>query len=471
MGPRRAHRRRASLASRLVSASAGRVAALKIVSRVRERRGFAHETADAVFSRSQQLDPRDRALATRLAYGTIATAGALDDAIDRFVSAKVRLEPRVRDALEIAAWELLFGGTEPHVAVNEGVELVRSARPQAAGLANAVLRRLADAAPEFPWGDPTLDTAALARLYGHPLWMTELLISDLGRSRAEDVLRADNSPAPVYLAFLAEPSEWDRISARLEDAGAVARPGPVAGSLEVENVSAVARSGLFAEQAVEVCDAGAQFAVHAVAPAPGMKIVEIGAGRGTKTLLLQALARREGDDARIWAVDSHQFKLDVLAERASQAGFGGIETITANGTELPFGNGLPARGEADAVLIDAPCSGLGTLRRHPDKRWRLRSEEIDGLALLGGRLLQEASLLVRPGGFVVYSTCTLTSRENRDVVERFLGSPAGEGFGIEDLSKLVPEQWRRFVSEEGLFQSVPEAGGPDGHFVARLRRA
>ncbi len=452
-----------------MSASPARVTALKIVSRVRERKAYSHEVADAVLKSSRDLDSRDRGLATRLAYGAIATSGTLDEALDRFIAQPGKVEPRVRDALEISAWELLFGGVEPHVAVSEGVELVRSLRPPAAGLANAVLRRLAEASPDFPWGEPSSDLAVLARLHGHPLWLTELLVADLGRPLAESVLAANNAPAPVYLAVLL-PEKTDGVMRDLQSVGAEPETGPLEGSIRVGRPAALAGSSSLASGSVEVCDAAAQFTAHAVRPAPGMRIVEIGAGRGTKTLLLQSLARACGGDAEIWAIDSHAFKLEILAKRAADLGFAGIRTLTADATqlsELPETAAL--RGTVDAVLVDAPCSGLGTLRRHPDKRWRLRPADIDELASLSARLIAQAAPLVRPGGFVVYSTCTLTARENRDVVEGFLASNAGKSFELDDLSADVPDAWKRFVSEEGWFQSVPEVGGPDGHFVARLR--
>lgn len=464
------HPGRYPVGERSVSASAARTIALRVVTRVRTRRAWAHETLDAVLNAAQGLDTRDRALATRLAYGVIATSGTLDEALDRFVDRPNRIEPRVRDALRIAAWELLFGEVQPHVAVSEGVELVRSVRPNAASLTNAVLRRLAEASADFPWGDAATDTSALARLWAHPEWLTELLLADLGRACAETVLEADNAPAPLYLALLAPPVEMPTVLKELDAAGAEPRTGPLPGSLEVGKPAALMGSAVLGSGRAEVCDAGAQFAAHTVRPRPGQRIVDIGAGRGTKTLLLQALAHVAGGAAEIWAVDSKPFKLDILAKRAQEAHVPGIRTLNADATDLPFGDGLPEQGQTDAVLLDAPCSGLGTLRRHPDKRWRVQRSDIEALAELSAALLAEAAMLVRPGGFVVYSTCTLTKRENQYVVNEFLAGAEGSGFALDDLSAEVPAHWSRFVDAEGWFQSIPEIGGPDGHFVARIRR-
>ena len=131
---------------------------------------------------------------------------------------------------------------------------------------------------------------------------------------------------------------------------------------------------------------------------------------------------------------------------------------------------LLVAGTVDRVLIDAPCSGLGTLRRHPEQRWRIRREDIAPLARLGSDLLSAGARLCAPGGFVVYSTCTLTDRENERVVASFLGSEEGRGFAVSDIVTEVPSEWRELVGADGFFQSLPASGGPDGHFVARLER-
>lgn len=448
-----------------MSASAARRAALQVVTRVRERSAYAHETMDAVLG-SSKLDRRDTAFATRLAYGTIAARGTLDAAVLRHVSRPESLEPQVADALAVTAYELLFMRTPARAAVSQGVELAKSVRGSAAGFANAVLRRLAEEADRFPWGDPETDDVALARLHGHPQWIADLWIRELGRDAAAKVMAADNEPAPLFLAPVSV-SRADVVSA-LELAGA----GPSDCALEhcvvVEDPISALSTALVRDRAVIVADAGAQFAAHAVPVGPSSTVVEIGAGRGTKSLLMAAEARRQGGSAEILALDLHSFKLEALSRDAAALGLSGITTLAEDALS---GDLSIADESADAVLVDAPCSGLGTLRRHPDRRWRAKPEELQVLAALGGKMLETAARLVKPGGFLVYSTCTIASRENRDVVEAFLASSSGNGFTTDSLAGDVPEEWRRFVGPEGWFQSVPEPGGPDGHFVARLVRA
>ncbi len=449
-------------------ASSARVLALEVITRVREREAYAHETLDSALARGG-LNPREAAQATRMAYGTIACRGTLEEVIARYVSDPNGLEPKVADALVLSAYELLFMSTPARAAVSEGVELARAARPRTAGLANAVLRKVAAAAAEFPWGDPSSDVAALARLHGHPEWIAQMWVDELGIEAATCMLQADDEPAPLYLAHLPFQNAWEVVLDDLTRDDVDPQPCPVAGCILAGSSSAAVRSMSLRSQHAIVADAAAQFAVAAIRASSGQTVIELGAGRGTKSLLLAAAARISGGRARIVAVDSHAFKLEALSKTIAALSVDEIETVVADATKADA-PGLPALGSADAVLVDAPCSGLGTLRRHPDRRWRARPDEIPALAALGAQLLRAAALLVKPGGFVVYSTCTVVTAENAAVVDDFLSSTAGAGFVVDSLIAEVPEQWGRFVSPQGYFQSLQEHGGPDGHFVARLRR-
>lgn len=456
----------------LMSASVARIAALEVLTRVRERDAYAHETLDAVL-KAEKLDPRDAALATRLAYGAVAARGTLDEAVVRVADPGTRLHPQTSDVLALGAYEVLFAGTPAWVAVSEAVKLAKSSHAKSAGLVNAIMRRIVRDAESFPWGDPAKDNAALARLHAHPRWLAELWIAELGRDTAASVMAANNAPAPFTLASLEPTADAaETLSAELVSLGAEPQPSPLPGSLTAEKPALARKAAALRAQRALVMDAGAQFAVHAMRPAPGQILVDIGAGRGGKSLLLAALARRAGGPlARLIAVDLHGFKLDQLATAAGNLGFEEIETTVADATLSDLATSVRIEeGTADAVLVDAPCSGLGTLRRHPDRRWRAKPDEIEALASLGSLLLERASRLVKPGGFVVYSTCTITREENAEVVEGFLGSEAGKGFAAGSLEGFVPEAWAGYVSSEGWFQSLPEPGGADGHFVARLER-
>lgn len=442
--------------------------ALRVLTRVRERDSFAAQALDAALA-ADALSESDVALAHRLVYGTLQMQGSLDDAIDRFADRPASIEPRVRDALRMSAYEILFSAAADHAVVHQGVELVRSARPAAAGLANAVLRRLAEAASEFPWGDPC-DLVVLARMTGHPLWIVELWVRELGLARARAVLEADNTPAPLYVAHNPFRGGFSDAVARLEREGASPGPGPLPGCIVCHEPAAAVRSGAVKDGHVIVTDAAAQIAASLLGAHPGGTVVDVAAGRGTKSVLIQAAARRAGAPATIHAVDIHPFKTRVLMERMGRLGVPGVVGHTGDATDPGRVRGLPRPGTADAALVDAPCTGLGTLRRHPERRWRVGSGDSASLAKLGLRLLRGTARLVRPGGGMVYSTCTIADAENGEVVAAFLESEEGKGFRVRRVDSVVPEQWREAVTPEGWFQSLTSAGGPDGHFVAVLEQ-
>jgi len=199
-------------------------------------------------------------------------------------------------------------------------------------------------------------------------------------------------------------------------------------------------------------------------------VVDIAAGRGTKTVQLQASCVEAGAPAAVFAVDVHAFKTRVLSERMRELRVPGVTALTGDARDPASVPGMPAAGSADIVLLDAPCSGLGTLRRRADRRWKLAPGDLAELAMLQADLLAASSSLVRPGGIVLYSTCSVARCENHDVVAAFLSGRLGASFKTRDAGGAVPVAWRRWVGPDGWFQSVPEPGGPDGHFAAVLER-
>lgn len=452
-----------------VKLTPARAVALRVVTEARTRGAWGHELLGRALGDSG-LEARDAAFATRLAYGVLACEGTLDDALDRHLDRPSRVHPLVRDALRLAVYEILFMSTADRVAVHQGVEAVRSVEQRAAGLANAVLRRVAEDAEAFPWGDPDTDPTALARLTSHPEWIARLLAEDLGLATARTMLDADNEPAPLYLAHNPFLGGFEQLISALEREAAEPEPSVPAGCIIAGAPSAAVKSESLRSGTCVVADAAAQFVAALAAPPPGGRGVELAAGRGTKTLLMQAAAVRAGGPAEILSADVHAFKIALLEERLATLMVPGVRGIIADTTDPESVDDLGGPYSADTVLVDAPCSGLGTLRRHPEKRWRLDESSIEALAHLGEHMLTTAARLVRPGGFVVYSTCTVTDRENRRVIEGFLAGSAGSEFRVVSVASSVPPGWERFVTREGWFQSVPEPGGPDGHFAAVLAR-
>jgi 16S rRNA (cytosine967-C5)-methyltransferase len=446
----------------------GRLVAARVGAAVQQRRAF---TADVLEThlRQAKLSRADGAFARMLALGVTSTVGTLDETIDRCLKSPRDIQDDVRDCLRVSTYEILFLQKAGHAAVDQGVELVRAVQPKASRLANAVLRKIVAAAGEFPYGDPATDDAALARSRGFPLWLAQALISWMGRDEAARFMRACNQPAPVFFAVNACRAQEDDVRSAFAQEGVLLEPvrlnakgDHVPGCLHAPTQQAVgthaAREG-FAEGTLLVSDAAAQAIAQLALPgAKPRRFLEVGSGRGTKTILLQSGAQRAyGEQMSLVALDAHGFKADVLRKRALAYGIELEDAACADARKIPEGLGV-----FDAVFVDAPCSGLGTLRRHPEIRWRLAESDIAAMANVSLDILCGASTCVTPGGRLVFATCTVAPQENEHVLKRFLESAEGGAFRIEPcpvnaLSKL-------------FFKTRLVEGGCDAHFAAVLRR-
>lgn len=437
---------------------------------MRERRAFAQDVIGSVVDTSK-ISREERAFATRLVLGVASTRGTLDEVIDGCMDSPDDASPAVRDALALSAYEIIFLQKSPHAAVDQGVELVKSVAPRAGGLANAVLRRVVRAKESFPFGDPRTDIRAYARLHGFPTWLAERLVRDLGPQGAHDLMAASNEPAPVFIAVNACKAADEEVVSVLAAAHGEPEPVEVAGR-RVEGCYRLA-SGLalldgrvrrmLSQGLLLVSDATSQaIASLVVGDAEPASFLEVGAGRATKTILDQSCARRRfgRQVAGYVTVDAHAFKTKLLAERAAQYGAEVAEALTGDGRDL---DALVGDRLFDRVFVDAPCTGLGTLRRHADIRWRLRPETIGEQAALGAALLASAAAHVAPGGTLAYATCTVTAEENAQVVDAFLASEEGAAF------EVVPYARPDLGVELPYFSVALEPGGPDAHFLALLR--
>ena len=448
------------------SASPARQAALRVTSIVRARDAFAQELIHKYID-SSRMSREDRAFATRLTLGVVSSYGTLDDVINRCLDRVSDINDDVRDALRISTYEIIFLKKEPHAAVSQGVELVKTIAPKASGLANAVLRRIADKAHKFPFGDPRTDIEAFARLHAFPEWLAKRALLDLGPEATRDYLAGSNEPAPLFVAINAAKADESEVVETI----VAAHGDPVAVSVNGEDIPGcycLSEGRVLFDGRVRhmiqtgqllVSDASSQQIARLVLPEEKpASLLEVGAGRGTKTVLIQSDAqRRYGSQIDEYVtVDNLEFKTNITAERAEEYGIHVSESITGDATVLDDVVGERA---FDVVFIDAPCSGLGTLRRHPEIRWRLNPEKIDEFAKTGLALLKSASSHVAPGGSIVFSTCTITRAENIDVVKAFLASDEGASFALAPIGGAP------------CFNPALKPGSPDAHFAVRLVKA
>jgi 16S rRNA (cytosine967-C5)-methyltransferase len=416
--------------------------------------------------RAHRLQGQDAAFATELVSGTLRRLATYDAVLAACVDRPLdRLDPGILDALRLGAHQLLAMRVPSHAAVSTTVDLVRAtAGPGPAGLANAVLRRVADhdldgwvrrVAPD-PVADPVGFDAIAS---GHPRFAVEELSAALGERSAElpDLLAADNVPPAVTLAVrpglatLDELAAWDAVPT------GVAATAAVLGSGDPARIPAVAtgRAG--------VQDEGSQLVALALAAAPldgpDRWWLDLCAGPGGKAALLGALAARRG--ARVVAGDRHRHRAALVVSATRALPPGAVAVVVADGTRPAW-----QPGAFDRVLVDAPCTGLGALRRRPEARWRRTPADLDGLVALQRQLLRSALASTQPGGVVGYATCSPVLAETAGVVRQVLAEDPG--VHLDDATSLFPTT-DHDGPLPGTVQLWPHRHRTDAMFFALLR--
>lgn len=471
-----------------------RALAFEVVRRSFEDGAFTERAFRAAAER-EGLRGRDRAQAQRLAYGAVQRRGTTDAAIERLAGRSLkRLDPPVLAALRLGLYELLFADATPdHAAVDQAVELVKSAgAPRASGLVNAVLRRAARERQrlrgELLADDSTPEAAAVA--HSAPLWLARMWWEELGGEAARSLLAACNEPAEVALRASAAPraprgvlgrsrgeratlpASWPAargaVLKALQDAGVAARPAaaewPLAPpeSIVIEGRTGEAVAAAVAAGALTPQSRASAAVVEVLETRPDEQVLDLCAGPGTKT---GQIAARIEDRGEVIAVEADSERAAEVAAQADRLGLRAVTVVEADAARWP------ADARFDRVLLDAPCSDLGTLASRPDARWRKSPRTIERLARLQARLLRAAVAALRPGGVLVYSTCTISRRENEDQVAAVLAaSAAGElpRLELEDLGARAPGL--AAPAEPRSLQVRPDRDRTSGFFIARLKR-
>jgi 16S rRNA (cytosine967-C5)-methyltransferase len=397
---------------------------------------------------ASRLDPRERAFLHELVLGTLRLRGLVDHSLtplfDRPAS---RVDPVALDVLRLGAYQLLHLRVPDRAAVFESVELARVEVPQAAGFVNAVLRKLAREGPA-PVPDPVTDPQGWLTSAGSlPAWLAKRWCSRLGARDAVARARAFTSPAPTAL----------RLNPRVEDAARRCdRAGLNLRRLRVPGCFA-AEGGrltdLVAEGVLYVQDQGSQLVAHLAAAAAGLTLDACAAPGGKSMLIADLLTQ-----GQVIAAETSPRRLRAMAALCRRWGSPNIRLVLADGHHPPFGEGF------DAVLIDAPCTGLGTLGRHPDIRWRVKPDDILRQAERQRSLLAALAPLVRRGGRVVYATCSLEDEETTAVVLEFL--ERNPSYRLAP----VPNWAGPWTGPDGFVRTLPEREPGDGFFAAMLER-
>jgi 16S rRNA (cytosine967-C5)-methyltransferase len=437
-----------------------------VLERVERTGAWADVLLNAQLGRSA-LSAADRAFATDLVNGTLRWRGRLDFLLSQLLDRELeKLEPLVANALRLGAYQVVLCERVPDTAaVDQTVRCVRAAGAErATGLVNAVLRRLAARHRSIPL--PALDADPLGHLVhalSLPGWLAERWLAQFGPERAAALARASNDPPPLCVRAnrrRVSPAELlDELRARFPEARPcrLSRDGIVLGRRGNPALDPAFRAGRFTVQ-----DEAAQLVVALLDPQPDELVLDACAAPGGKAT---AIAERVGDGGRVLAVDRHARRLDLVRREARRLGLAGLIAVERDATRALAE--LASERRFDRVLVDAPCSGLGTLRRNPDARWRVSPRDPARLAETQRQLLASAATCLRPGGVLVYSTCTLLPEENEAVVSAFLHEAAD--FALAPPA-AIPEEARAVVGDDGFLRCFPDLHDTDGFFAARLER-
>lgn len=406
-----------------------------------------------------RLDSRDAAFATRLCYGVMQNRMLLDYYIGCWCAQKPeRLEPVIRGILRIGGYQILFMDKVPHrAAVNEAVEMTRRrGRPKAAGMVNAVLRRFVEHwmnMPDLPKGS-TADYLSLR--YSHPKWLVLRLLDLVGPDETQAFLRLDNDTVPTCIQVNPLRTTAEELERELRGAGVAVQPHPwLEGCLEITGTGDLRSMPAFREGRFLVQDAAARLAAMAAAAAPGDRVLDVCAAPGGKSF---TMAMDMGDRGQILSCDVHPYKVKLIESGAKRLGLTCIRTTTADARE----NHAAWRQQADVVMADVPCSGLGIIRKKPDIRYK-SPKELAQLPLIQRAILENAASYVRPGGTLVYSTCTILPEENEGVSDSFLAEHPDFCRTPFSLSGPVGET-------EGQVTLWPHRHGTDGFYICRMKR-
>jgi len=462
--------------------TAPRLIAIRVVERVQRAGAYADLALHHALVQSR-MPPADRGLATELVYGTLRWRGRLDYLISKALDKQLaKLEPLVTSALRVGAYQLFFSDRIPaNAAVDEAVRCVRAmGLERATGLVNAVLRRLAREGESYEFPDLATDPKGhLVHACSLPGWLADRWLEQYGPEEAAKLALTMNEPAPVTVRVNRTKTTREALLPTLLESHPDARLCHFApDGIILGRKGEIGQDPNFVAGRMSPQDEASQLVVELLDPQPGERILDTCSAPGTKSA---AIAERLNGVGHVLALDRHSRRLRLVGRGMRRLEIGGVATLERDATKSLLDliddtestdntNSSHDSRPFDRILVDAPCSGLGSLRRNPDARWRLRPEDLVDLAKLQREILESAAAVLRPGGSLVYSTCTVTPEENESVIRGFMATRPGWRIATRDEA---PESLQSLIDEEGflrLLPHLPECHDMDGFFAVRLVR-
>ena len=407
---------------------------------------------------AEKLSERDVAFVKELTYGVMKYKLALDFTVARFSSVKVKkLAPFVLCILRLGVYQLFYMDKIPQsAAVNESVKLAGRYAGKSRGFINAILRKVAKEGQNLPMGG---DCESLSIRYSHPLSLVLWLTEQFGVKKAEQLLAENNIAPSLCVRVNTYKKTKESVLKKLSQEGVILREGTLSDSALLIRSGGVQQLSSYAEGLFTIQDQSAQLAALALSPKPGETVYDVCAAPGGKTTHLAELMENQGE---ILALDLYEKRLAAVEQAALRLGLSIIKTCASDASTYPFAK------QADKILIDAPCSGLGVIRRRPDIKYKPELTDFTELVAIQKQILDHCSSYLKPGGEMVYSTCTINPDENENQIHGFLKThPEFE------LMPIVHQQIigrAKEILSNGMGTFYPEQDGGDGFFIAKLRR-
>ncbi|WP_256223679.1 16S rRNA (cytosine(967)-C(5))-methyltransferase RsmB [Paenibacillus sp. 1_12] len=427
-----------------------REAALEVLVRTEQDRSYSNLLLNQTLQQ-YHLDKQDAGLTTEIVYGTIQRLNTIDYFLNRFVAkGLVKLEPWVRSLLRLSYYQMLYLDRVPdHAIVNEAVNLAKKkGHAGISGMVNGVLRNVIrnKEALQLPTNLSAVDRIALT--YSHPQWMVKRWIDQIGEARTELLCEANNKPPHVSIRTNTMKLSRNDLIFLLNKSGVEAVPSELAADgILVKNGGNMALTPWYEEGLFSIQDESSMLVAETLQPEPGERILDCCAAPGGKTA---HIAEKMGNLGEIWACDIHEHKEKLIREQAARLGLTSVHTLVSDARDLPQHF---AEGSFDRILLDAPCSGLGVIRRKPDMKWNKREQDLNEVCLIQKELLDSIHPLLKVGGTLIYSTCTLEYNENEGRVQQFLDNHPD--FEWDQLKPI---------------EIYPYEHLSDGFFIARLRK-
>ncbi len=442
-----------------------RETALKILYEINEKGAYSNIALNKHLEAARFGDT-DRGFITELVYGTVKWRLTIDWTLSRFSSIKLKkISPWILNILREGTYQLLYMDKVPEsAACNESAKLARKYGHQAStGFVNAVLRNIARSKgavkPPDKEGGPV---KYLSIAYSHPEWMVEKFLKLFGAEFTESLLESNNAIPEFTVRVNTLKTTVDSLIETLKQENIEAVKGRFSqDALIIKNPSSISRLAAFKQGLFQVQDESSMLVARVLDPKPGELVLDACSAPGGKATHIAQLMDNKGT---VLARDIHEHKIKLIEQSAERLGIKSIKTEIHDAliadTEM--------ENKADRVLLDAPCTGLGIIRRKPDIKWGRESSDTAEITSLQRKMIVTASKSVKPGGVLVYSTCTIVPEENEEIVEQFLNE--NSAFEMDDITPIIPEALRNNIKGKGMLQLYTNRDGADGFFISRMRK-